>query len=68
MLRVARNLNRRWDASRATDRLRRLGIAPRHKVGELSGGQKAQLALTIALTSLRPSSRPRNKIRLALKV
>jgi ABC-2 type transport system ATP-binding protein len=49
MLRVARNLNRRWDAARATDRLQRLGIAPRHKVGELSGGQKAQLALTIAL-------------------
>jgi ABC-2 type transport system ATP-binding protein len=49
MLRVARHLNRRWDGARAADRLERLGIAPRHRVGELSGGQKAQLALTIAL-------------------
>jgi hypothetical protein len=49
MVRVARNLNRRWDSGRAADRLERLGIAPRQKVGELSGGQKAQLALSIAL-------------------
>jgi ABC-2 type transport system ATP-binding protein len=49
MLRVARNLNRRWDQRRADDRIERLGIPPRQKVGELSGGQKAQLALTIAL-------------------
>ena len=49
MLRVARNLNRCWDQRRADDRLERLGIPPRQKVGELSGGQKAQLALTIAL-------------------
>jgi ABC-2 type transport system ATP-binding protein len=49
MVRVARNLNRRWDSRRAADRLERLGIAPRQKVGELSGGQKAQLALSIAL-------------------
>ena len=49
MLRVARRLNRRWDQSRADDRLRRLAIPPGLKVGALSGGQKAQLALTIAL-------------------
>ena len=54
MLHVARNLNRRWDQGYAQDRLDRLGIPPRQKVGELSGGQKAQLALTIAL-SRRPS-------------
>jgi ABC-2 type transport system ATP-binding protein len=49
MLRVARSLNRCWDQRRADDRLERLGIPLRQKVGELSGGQKAQLALTIAL-------------------
>jgi len=54
MLHVARNLNRRWDQGYAQDRLDRLSIPPRQKVGELSGGQKAQLALTIAL-SRRPS-------------
>ena len=49
MLHLARNLNRRWDQRRATDRLEQLEIPLRQKVGELSGGQKAQLALTIAL-------------------
>jgi ABC-2 type transport system ATP-binding protein len=49
MLHVARNLNRRWDQRRAEDRLKQLDIPISQKVGELSGGQKAQLALTIAL-------------------
>jgi ABC-2 type transport system ATP-binding protein len=49
MLRVARYLNLRWDSERALARLDRLGIGTRKKVGALSGGQKAQLALTIAL-------------------
>jgi ABC-2 type transport system ATP-binding protein len=49
MLHVARNLNRRWDHQRALDRLAGLGIPPGKKVGQLSGGQKAQLALTVAL-------------------
>jgi len=49
MLRVARFLNLRWDAERAAARLSRLGIDPGKKVGALSGGQKAQFALTIAL-------------------
>jgi ABC-2 type transport system ATP-binding protein len=49
MLHVARNLNRRWDHQRATKRLAGLGIPLNKKVGQLSGGQKAQLALTVAL-------------------
>jgi len=49
MLHLARNLNRRWDQRRAEDRLERLEIPLRQKTGDLSGGQKAQLALTIAL-------------------
>src|SRR6202167_6457452 len=49
MLRVARFLTLRWDGERAAARLSRLGIEPGKKVGALSGGQKAQLALTIAL-------------------
>jgi ABC-2 type transport system ATP-binding protein len=48
-LRAARSLNRCWDQRRADDRLDRLGIPPRQQVGQLSGGQQAQLALTIAL-------------------
>jgi ABC-2 type transport system ATP-binding protein len=49
MLHLAGNLNRRWDQRRAEARLAALGIPPGHKVGKLSGGQQAQLALTVAL-------------------
>jgi ABC-2 type transport system ATP-binding protein len=49
MLRVARNMNLRWDHDRATSRLDGLGISLKQRVGALSDGQKAQLALTIAL-------------------
>src|ERR1700761_8929483 len=49
MLHVAANLNTRWDQGYATGRLERLAIPLRQKVGELSGGQKAQLALPVAL-------------------
>jgi len=49
MVQVARNLNCRWDQPRADQRLADLGIPAKKKVGQLSGGQKAQLALTIAL-------------------
>jgi ABC-2 type transport system ATP-binding protein len=49
MLGVARNLNKRWDQRHAEDRLARLAIPLSQRVGALSGGQKAQLALTIAL-------------------
>src|SRR6266851_1271375 len=49
MLRVARSLNRRWDQPYAETRLADLDIPLTRKVGRLSGGQKAQLALTIGL-------------------
>jgi ABC-2 type transport system ATP-binding protein len=49
MLHAARNLNRCFDAGRARARLAELGIPLTKKVGELSGGQHAQLALTVAL-------------------
>jgi ABC-2 type transport system ATP-binding protein len=49
MLHLARNLNRRWDQRRALDRLELLEIPLSQRVGDLSGGQKAQLALTIAV-------------------
>ena len=64
MLHLARNLNRRWDARRAEDRLAELGIPLEKKVGKLSGGQKAQLALTIALARARPAG-PRRAARRA---
>ncbi len=49
MLHVTRNLNRRFDQRYAQARLAELGIPPKRKAGKLSGGQQAQLALTLAL-------------------
>jgi ABC-2 type transport system ATP-binding protein len=49
MIYVTRNLNRRFDQPYAKARLDELGIPPRRKAGKLSGGQQAQLALTLAL-------------------
>ncbi|MFF4592233.1 ABC transporter ATP-binding protein [Amycolatopsis sp. NPDC001319] len=49
MLEAARRLNRRWDHRAALDRVRELGIPLRRRVGELSGGQRAQVALSVAL-------------------
>lgn len=48
-LHLARNLNPGWDQQRADQRLAELGIPAGRKVGKLSGGQRAQLALTAAL-------------------
>jgi len=42
-------MNSSWDAELANDRILRLGLDPRQKAGELSGGQRAQLALTLAV-------------------
>ena len=49
MLRVAAGLNATWDGQRATARIADLGIPADRKVRALSGGQRARLALTIAL-------------------
>jgi ABC-2 type transport system ATP-binding protein len=43
------NLNRHLDLRYAQGRLAELGIPPRKKAAKLSGGQRAQLALTLAL-------------------
>jgi ABC-2 type transport system ATP-binding protein len=49
MLHLTRNLNRRFDQHYAETRLGQLGIPLKRKAGKLSGGQQAQLALTLAL-------------------
>ncbi len=49
MLHLTRNLNRRFDQAYAEARLAELGIPQERKAGKLSGGQQAQLALTLAL-------------------
>jgi ABC-2 type transport system ATP-binding protein len=46
---LGRRLNDRWDGTRVNERLEQLGIDPAQKVGTLSGGQRAQVALLIAL-------------------
>ncbi len=49
MLRFGAHLNPGWDNTAAEHRLRRLGIPSAQRVGALSGGQHAQVALTVAL-------------------
>ena len=49
MLHLTANLNRRFDQDYAQARLAELGISLKRKAGRLSGGQQAQLALTLAL-------------------
>jgi ABC-2 type transport system ATP-binding protein len=49
MLHLTRNLNRCFDRAAAEARLAELGIPLTRKAGKLSGGQQAQLALTLAL-------------------
>ncbi len=49
LLHVTRNLNRRFDQFYAEQRLGELDIPLRQKAGKMSGGQQAQLALTLAL-------------------
>jgi ABC-2 type transport system ATP-binding protein len=48
-LRLGAHLNPGWDAGMASDRVDRVGLDRRQKAGKLSGGQRAQLALTLAL-------------------
>jgi len=49
LLHLTRNLSRRFDQPYARARLDDLGIPLNRKAGKLSGGQQAQLALTLAL-------------------
>jgi ABC-2 type transport system ATP-binding protein len=47
-LRMGRRLNPGWDGALAEGRVAQVGLDPAQKAGRLSGGQRAQLALTIA--------------------
>ena len=48
-LRMGAWLNPTWDAAMAEDRIEQLDLDPRQRAGSLSGGQRAQLALTLAI-------------------
>jgi ABC-2 type transport system ATP-binding protein len=48
-LKLGARLNPRWDAKFAQARIEQLGLDPRQRAGKLSGGQRAQLALTVAV-------------------
>jgi ABC-2 type transport system ATP-binding protein len=48
-LRLGAHLNPGWDVSLARQRIGKLGLDPAQKAGRLSGGQRAQLALTLAI-------------------
>lgn len=48
-LRLGARLNPGWDDALARDRIARLGLDPARKAGKLSGGQRAQLALTLGV-------------------
>ncbi|GAA1026984.1 ABC transporter ATP-binding protein [Virgisporangium ochraceum] len=49
LIEMGRRLNRAFDVGLARDRLDQLGIAADRAVGKMSGGQRAQVALTLAL-------------------
>jgi ABC-2 type transport system ATP-binding protein len=48
-LRLGAHLNPGWDGGLARQRIDRLGLKPRQRAGKLSGGERAQLALTLAI-------------------
>jgi len=48
-LRLGAHMNPGWDADLASKRVQQLGLDPAQKAGKLSGGQRAQLALTLAI-------------------
>src|SRR5688500_17476906 len=49
LLRMGRSLNPRWDNDFAVRRLKELQIPGEQRAGKLSGGQQAQVAITLAL-------------------
>jgi ABC-2 type transport system ATP-binding protein len=48
-LRLGARTNLRWEDTAAHDRIRALGLDPHQRAGKLSGGQRSQLALTLAM-------------------
>jgi ABC-2 type transport system ATP-binding protein len=48
-LRLGAWLNPGWDSESADRRIAELGLNPKQRAGKLSGGQRAQLALTLAI-------------------
>jgi ABC-2 type transport system ATP-binding protein len=48
-LRLGGWLNPGWNSEQAEGRINQLGLDPRQRAGRLSGGQRAQLALTLAI-------------------
>jgi ABC-2 type transport system ATP-binding protein len=48
-LRLGAGLNPHWDAALASERIASLGLDPTQRAGRLSGGQRAQLALTLGI-------------------
>ncbi|WP_067801894.1 ABC transporter ATP-binding protein [Actinomadura formosensis] len=48
-LKLGARLNPGWDGALARERIERLGLDPAHRAGKLSGGQRAQLALTLGI-------------------
>ena len=48
-LKLGAKLNPGWDATLAQARIDQLDLDPKQKAGKLSGGQRAQLALTLAV-------------------
>jgi ABC-2 type transport system ATP-binding protein len=48
-LRLGARLNPGWDDALARRRIERLGLDPAQRAGKLSGGQRAQLALTLGV-------------------
>ncbi|MGW5169808.1 ABC transporter ATP-binding protein [Streptomyces nodosus] len=47
-LKLGAKMNQAWDAALAERRIGQAGLNLAHKAGQLSGGQRAQLALTVA--------------------
>ncbi len=48
-LRLGARMNPTWDDAVAHERIHKLGLDPKQWAGRLSGGQRAQLALTLAI-------------------
>ena len=48
-LKLGARLNPGWDENLANGRIRSLGLDPKQRAGKLSGGQRAQLALTLGI-------------------